>query len=42
MYQVKFTSAFKKSCKRLKRRGLEIARLDEAIEKFRLGQTKIS
>ena len=38
MYQVKFTSAFKKSYKRIKRRGLEIALLDEVIEKLRLEQ----
>ena len=39
MYQVKFTSAFKKSYKRIKKRGLEMALLDEVIEKLRLGQT---
>ncbi|AVM70731.1 type II toxin-antitoxin system mRNA interferase toxin, RelE/StbE family [Streptococcus mutans] len=39
MYQVKFTSAFKKSYKRIKKRGLEIELLDEVIEKLRLGQT---
>ena len=39
MYQVKFTSAFKKSYKRIKKRGLDIALLDEVIEKLRLGQT---
>lgn len=39
MYQIKFTSAFKKSYKRIKKRGLEIALLDEVIEKLRLGQT---
>ena len=39
MYQVKFTSAFKKSYKRMKKRGLDITLLDEVIEKLRLGQT---
>lgn len=39
MYQVKFTSAFKKSYKRIKKRDLEMALLDEVIEKLRLGQT---
>lgn len=39
MYQIKFTSAFKKSYKRMKKRGLDIALLDEVIEKLRLGQT---
>lgn len=39
MYQVKFTSAFKKSYKRIKKRGLDISLLDEVIEKLRLGQT---
>ena len=40
MYQVKFTSAFKKSYKRIKKRGLEMALLDEVIEKLRLGHSK--
>lgn len=39
MYQVKFTSTFKKSYKRIKKRGLEMTLLDEVIEKLRLGQT---
>lgn len=39
MYQVKFTSAFKKSYKRIKKRDLDISLLDEVIEKLRLGQT---
>ena len=39
MYQVKFTSAFNKSYKRIKKRGLDISLLDEVIEKLRLGQT---
>ncbi len=38
MYQVKFTSAFKKSYKRIKKRGLDVSLLDEIIEKLRLGQ----
>lgn len=38
MYQVKFTSAFKKSYKRIKKRGLELSLLEEVIEKLRLGQ----
>ena len=36
MYQVKLTSDFKKSYKRIKKRGLEMALLDEVIEKLRL------
>ena len=39
MYQIKFTSAFKKSYKLMKKRGLDIALLDGVIEKLRLGQT---
>ena len=37
MYQVKFTSAFKKSYKRIQKRGLDITLLDEVIDKLRLG-----
>ncbi|MDW7798749.1 type II toxin-antitoxin system YafQ family toxin [Streptococcus canis] len=38
MYRVKFTSAFKKSYKRIKKRGLDIRLLDDVIDKLRLGQ----
>lgn len=39
MYQVKFTSAFKKSFKRMKKRGMDVSLLDDVIEKlhFRTG-----
>ncbi|MGT2924338.1 type II toxin-antitoxin system YafQ family toxin [Streptococcus caviae] len=38
MYQVKFTSAFKKSFKRMKKRGMDVSLLDDVIEKLHLGQ----
>ena len=37
MYQVKFTTAFKKSYKLMKRRGLDISLLDGVIDKLRQG-----
>ncbi len=38
MYQVKFTTAFKKSYKLMKKRGLDIALLDEVIDLLRQGR----
>ena len=37
MYRIKFTAAYKKSYKRLKKRGLDLRLLDNVIEKLRLG-----
>ena len=37
MYHVKFTSAYKKNYKLMKRRGLDISLLDEVIDKLRRG-----
>lgn len=39
MYEVKFTSAFKKSYKLMKKRGLDLALLDDVIDKLRQGKT---
>lgn len=38
MYQVKFTTAFKKSYKKLAKRGLDLSLLDNAIEMLREGK----
>ena len=38
MYEVKFTTAFKKSYKLMKKRGLDLALLDEVIDKLRQGK----
>ena len=37
MYQVKFTTAFKKSYKLMKKRGLDIDLLDNVIDQLRQG-----
>ena len=37
MYEVKFTTAFKKSYKLMKKRGLDISLLDDAVDKLRQG-----
>ena len=37
MYTVKFTSAFKKSYNLMKKRGVDIAPLDDVIEELRMG-----
>ena len=37
MYQVKFTTTFKKSYKLMKKRGLDISLLDDVIDKLRQG-----
>ena len=39
MYEVKFTSAFKKSYKLMKKRGLDLTLLDDVIDKLRQGKT---
>lgn len=38
MYQVKFTAAFKKSYRKLIKRGADISLLDATIERLRLGE----
>ena len=38
IYKVKFTSAYKRSYKRIKKRGLDIALLDKVIEELRQGR----
>ena len=37
MYKVKFTSAYKKSYKFMKKRGFDISLLDDVVNKLRLG-----
>lgn len=38
MYQVKFTTAYKKSYKLMKKRGLDISLLDEVVDLLRQGR----
>ena len=38
MYQVKFTTTYKKSYKRMKKRGLDISLLDEVVDLLRQGK----
>ncbi len=38
MYQVKFTAAFKKSYKLMKKRGLDLSALDEVVDLLRQGR----
>ncbi len=38
MYQVKFTTIYKKSYKQMKRRGLDLSLLDEVVELLRQGK----
>ena len=38
MYQVKFTTAYKKSYKLMKRRGLDPSALDEVVDPLRQGK----
>ena len=38
MYTVKFTSAFKKNYKLMKKRGMDISLLDDVIEELRWGK----
>ena len=37
MYQVKFTTAYKKSYKLMKKRGLDVTLLDQVVDKLRQG-----
>ena len=37
MYQIKFTSAYKKSYKLMKKRGLDLALLNDVVDKLRQG-----
>ncbi len=41
MYTVKFTTAYKKSYKLMKKRGLDISLLDDVVDKLRQGHTPI-
>lgn len=38
MYEVKFTSAFKKSYKLMKKRGLDMSALDDVVDTLRQGK----
>ena len=38
MYEVKFTTAFKKSYKLMKKRGFDISQLDEVVDLLRQGR----
>ncbi len=38
MYQVKFTTAYKKSYKQMKKRGLDLSLLDEVVDLLRQGR----
>lgn len=38
MYQVKFTTTFKKSYKLMKKRGLDLSLLDEVVDLLRQGK----
>ena len=38
MYEVRFTTAFKKSYKLMKKRGLDVSLLDDVVDQLRLGQ----
>ena len=38
MYEVKFTTAFKKSYRLMKKRGLDVAVLDEVVDLLRQGK----
>lgn len=42
MYTIKFTNAYKKSYKLMKKRGLNIALLDEVVDKLRQGKQDFS
>lgn len=37
MYRIKFTSAYKRSYKLMKKRGLDISLLDDVVDKLRQG-----
>lgn len=38
MYEVRFTTAYKKSYKLMKKRGMDISLLDEVVDKLRCGE----
>lgn len=38
MYEVKFTTAFKKSYKHMKKRGLDMSALDDVVDTLRQGK----
>ena len=38
MYEVRFTTAFKKSYKLMKKRGLDVSLLDDVVDKLRQGE----
>ena len=38
MYTIKFTSAYKKGYKRMKKRGMDLSLLDEVVETLRQGK----
>ena len=38
MYEVRFTTAFKKSYKLMKKRGLDVLLLDDVVDKLRRGE----
>lgn len=38
MYQVKFTTAYKKAYKLMKKRGLDISLMDEVVDLLRQGK----
>ena len=38
MYQLKFTTAYKKSYKLMKKRGLDISLLDDVVDQLRQGK----
>ena len=39
MYEVRFTTAYKKSYKLMKKRGLDVSMLDNVVNQLRLGKT---
>ena len=38
MYEIRFTTAFKKSYKLMKKRGLDVSLLDDVVDKLRQGE----
>lgn len=39
MYELRFTTAFKKSYRQMKKRGLDMKRLDDAVERLQRGES---
>ena len=39
MYRLKFTSSFKKGYKRIQKRGADMSKLDEVVDKLRQGKS---